>query len=77
MHDLKKDFIDAPELAQMLNRSLATVHAYRKTGKMPQPKAKLNTVYLWDRVEVSHWIAKENGLLKPCNDELYIVGGAK
>ena len=77
MHDLKKDFIDAPELAQMLNRSLATVHAYRKTGKMPQPKAKLNTVYLWDRAEVSHWLAKENCLLKPCNDELYIVGGAK
>ena len=52
MHDLKKDFLDAPDLAHLLNRSLATIHLYRKAGKIPQPTARLNTVYLWDRLEV-------------------------
>jgi len=28
MHDFKKDFIDGPELAHLLNRSLATIHLY-------------------------------------------------
>lgn len=77
MYDLKQDFVDGPELAHLLNRTLATVHAQRKQGKIPQPKARLNTVYLWNRKEIENWLAKENGLLKPCNDAVYIVGGDK
>lgn len=77
MYDLKQDFIDGPELAHFLEKTLATVHTHRKQGKIPAPTAKLNTVYLWDRKEIENWLAKENGLLKPCNDAVYIVGGVK
>lgn len=79
MYDLKKDFIDAPELAQMINRTLATVHAQRKQGKIPQPKARLNTVYLWDRKEIEQWYG-ENTLppnIEPCNDPCFYCGGDK
>lgn len=79
MYDLKKDFIDAPELAQMINRTLATVHAQRKQGKIPQPKARLNTVYLWDRKEIEQWYG-ENTFppdIEPCNDPCFFCGGEK
>lgn len=83
MHDLKKDFYDAPDLAQMLNRTLATVHTHRKQGKIPAPTAKLNTVYLWDKKEIDLWYAENNGLytiggeLAPCNDPCFYCGGDK
>lgn len=83
MYDLKQDFIDAPELAQMINRTLATVHAQRKQGKIPQPKARLNTVYLWDRKQIMDWYAENNGVytfppdIEPCNDPCFYCGGVK
>lgn len=79
MYDLKKDFIDAPELAQMINRTLATVHAQRKQGKIPQPKARLNTVYLWDRKEIEQWCGKNTFPpdIEPCNDPCFYCGGVK
>lgn len=79
MHDLKKDFLDAPELAHLLNRSLATIHLYRKAGKIPQPTARLNTVYLWDRKDIEQWCGK-NTLppdIEPCNDPCFYCGGVK
>lgn len=79
MHDLKKDFLDAPELAHLLNRTLATVHLYRKAGKIPQPTARLNTVYLWDRKELEQWCGKNTLSLdiEPCNDPCFFCGGVK
>lgn len=84
MHDLKKDFIDAPDLAHLLNRSLATIHLYRKAGKIPKPTARLNTVYLWDRKEIEQWYGENNGFytfppddIEPCNDPCFYCGGAK
>ena len=79
MHDFKKDFIDGPELAHLLNRSLATIHLYRKAGKIPQPTARLNTVYLWDRKEIEQWYGK-NTLppdIEPCNAPCFYCGGEK
>lgn len=75
MRDLKKDFIDAPEIANYLNKTLATIHRYRANGTLPKPIYKLNTVYLWDRTEIIQWM-NDNGYLIPCNDEFYSVEGA-
>ena len=83
MHDLKEHFIDAVELTRLLNRSLTTVHFYRKTGKIPAPTAKLNTVFLWDREQIMDWYAENNGVytfppdIEPCNDPCFYCGGVK
>lgn len=82
MHDLKEHFIDAVELTRLLNRSLTTVHFYRKTGKIPAPTAKLNTVFLWDRKEIEHWYAENNDYyalelddIEPANDPCFYCEG--
>ena len=79
MHDLKKDFLDAPDLAHLLNRSLATIHLYRKAGKIPQPTARLNTVYLWNRKEIEQWYGFYTFPpdIEPCNDPCFYCGGEK
>ena len=79
MHDFKKDFIDGPELAHLLNRSLATIHLYRKAGKIPQPTARLNTVYLWDRKDIEQCCGKNTPPpdIEPCNDPCLYCGGEK
>ena len=57
----------------------AHVHNYRKAGKIPQPTARLNTVYLWDRKDIEQWCGK-NTLppdIEPCNDPCFYCGGEK
>lgn len=70
MENLKLTCIDAPEIAGIINKSLATIHRYRKNGTLPKPKYKLNTVYLWNRLEVIQWM-NEKGFLTAYNDEYY------
>lgn len=76
MQDLKEQFIDAPEIAKYICKTLATVHNYRKTNILPFPVFKLNTIYLWNRAEVIQWMS-DNGYLKPANDEFYNIEEAK
>ncbi len=72
MINLKTICIDAVELSTHLNKTLSTIHRYRKNGTLPQPQYKLNTVYLWDRHEVMLWLA-EHGYLDSCNDEYFDI----
>jgi predicted DNA-binding transcriptional regulator AlpA len=56
-----KEFYTIADVAVLLNRSIQTIHTWRKKGKMPEGYKLVNNCLFWKREDIMTWINSKKG----------------